>query len=83
MHLTVTENQWTGMDNKEREKHLQKLGTSSRECLQQEINEREPASEQMVSFESSDFWFWMFSLLLISSTTEAIPQYSNFSKSMC
>ena len=33
MHLTVTDNQWTGMDHKEREKHLQKLGTSSRECL--------------------------------------------------
>ena len=31
MHLTVTDNQWTGMDHKEREKHLQKLGTSSRE----------------------------------------------------
>lgn len=83
MHLTVTDNQWTGMDHKEKEKHLQKLGTSSGECLQQEINERKPASERMGSFESSGFWFWLFNSLLISSTIEAIPQYSNFSKSMC
>ena len=41
------------MDRKEREKHLQKLGTSSGECLQEEINEIEPAEERMGSFESS------------------------------
>ena len=50
MHLTVTDAQWTGMDRKEREKHLQKLGTSSGECLQEEINEIEPAEERMGSF---------------------------------
>ena len=53
VHLTVTDAQWTGMDRKEREKHLQKLGTSSGECLQEEINEIEPAEERMGSFESS------------------------------
>lgn len=41
------------MDCKEREKHLQKLGTSSGECLPEEINEIEPAKERMGSFESS------------------------------
>ena len=53
VHLTVTDAQWTGMDRKEREKHLQKLGTSSGECSSEEINEIEPATERMGSFESS------------------------------
>ena len=53
VHLTVTDAQWTGMDRKEREKHLQKLVTSSGECLTEEINEIEPATERMSSFESS------------------------------
>ena len=53
VHLTVTDAQWTGMGRKEREKHLQKLGTSSEECLQEEINEIEPGAERMGSFECS------------------------------
>ena len=60
MHLTVTDNQWTGMDHKEREKHLKKLGTSSRECCNKKSMKGNCFG---TNGQSSGFWLWLFSLL--------------------
>ena len=52
-HLEVTPIQWSGMNVKEREKHLAKLGTSVVEEMQQENKESLGYQEVIGKFENS------------------------------